>query len=414
MERYEAILEQLKKAQGRGMETITNRLDFVVQSLEELIQEAKTSVQGALPKSAEEFLPAAAQLVDGAAAREIVARIGHHHRQVAVGLLDRQDQVLFQEAQRDVRQFRSLVRQVGGAHQRSHLFEREVPGVDDDVGGQLRQRGRDQHGHVAPLGDRTSFGISILSPFGLGTWWEDDYRGRFISKKVDLETFDFNYSKQAPWNTQFWFADRNFSRFLKEDLTIRRYTAQRLQNAGLAIGFGAQKLVADVLSGIFYLVDDAFRVGEYIQAGSASGTVEAITLRNVMLRHHRGMLQIIPLSDLGSITNFMRGGIVVKFNLQFPYDTDIDKVRKAIKKVGKKMFDDPEMGPVFIQPVKSDRLEPKAFPGIVRIVYRCGPVPSTDRMESNVRYRVRILHTSSPSARPSRDGGTRHKRFRRS
>ena len=57
MERYEAILEQLKKAQGRGMETITNRLDFVVQSLEELIQEAKTSVQGALPKSAEEFLP---------------------------------------------------------------------------------------------------------------------------------------------------------------------------------------------------------------------------------------------------------------------------------------------------------------------------------------------------------------------
>ncbi|MGD1972014.1 MAG: mechanosensitive ion channel [Desulfobacterales bacterium] len=100
--------------------------------------------------------------------------------------------------------------------------------------------------------------------------------------------------------------------------------------AGLAIGFGAQKLVADVLSGIFYLVDDAFRVGEYIQAGSASGTVEAITLRNVMLRHHRGMLQIIPLSDLGSITNFMRGGIVVKFNLQFPYDTDIDKVRKAI------------------------------------------------------------------------------------
>ena len=123
--------------------------------------------------------------------------------------------------------------------------------------------------------------------------------------------------------------------------------------AGLAIGFGAQKLVADVLSGIFYLVDDAFRVGEYIQAGGVSGTVEAITLRNVMLRHHRGMLQIIPFSDLGSITNFMRGGIIVKFSLQFPYDTDVDKVRKIIKKVGKKMLDDPEMGPDFIQPVKS-------------------------------------------------------------
>lgn len=57
MERYDAILEQLKKAQGRGLETITNRLDFVVQSLEELIQEAKSSVQGALPESADELLP---------------------------------------------------------------------------------------------------------------------------------------------------------------------------------------------------------------------------------------------------------------------------------------------------------------------------------------------------------------------
>jgi small-conductance mechanosensitive channel len=123
--------------------------------------------------------------------------------------------------------------------------------------------------------------------------------------------------------------------------------------AGLAIGFGAQKLVADVLSGIFYLVDDAFRVGEYIQAGSVSGAVEAITLRNVMLRHHRGMLQIVPFSDLGPVTNFMRGGIVVKFNLQFPYDTDINKVRKIIKKVGKKMLEDPEFGANFIKPVKS-------------------------------------------------------------
>ena len=106
---------------------------------------------------------------------------------------------------------------------------------------------------------------------------------------------------------------------------------------GLAIGFGAHKLVADIFSGFFYLLDDAFRVGEYLNAGSVSGTVETITLRNVMLRHHRGMLQIIPHSELGAITNFMRGGMVVKFNIELPYDTDIEKVRKIIKKVGKKM-----------------------------------------------------------------------------
>lgn len=122
---------------------------------------------------------------------------------------------------------------------------------------------------------------------------------------------------------------------------------------GIAIGFGAQKLVSDVLSGLFCLLDDAFRVGEYIEAGSITGAVEKITLRNVMLRHHRGMLQIIPYSDLGAITNFMRGGIVVKFNLQFPYDTDVDVVRKVIKRVGIAMLDDPEFGKNFIKQVKS-------------------------------------------------------------
>ncbi len=122
---------------------------------------------------------------------------------------------------------------------------------------------------------------------------------------------------------------------------------------GLAIGFGAQKMVSDVFSGFFYLLDDAFRVGEYIKGGSVSGAVEAITLRNVMLRHHRGMLQIVPHSELGSITNFMRGGIVVKFNLEFPYDSDVDKIRKVIKKVGQAMLKDEEFGEDFIRPVKS-------------------------------------------------------------
>jgi small-conductance mechanosensitive channel len=122
---------------------------------------------------------------------------------------------------------------------------------------------------------------------------------------------------------------------------------------GLAVGFGAQKLVADMFSGFFYLMDDAFRVGEYLTAGSVGGTVESISLRNLMLRHHRGMLQIVPHSQLGAITNFMRGGMVVKFNLDFPYDADIDLIRRIIKKIGQAMLEDEEFGSDFIQPVKS-------------------------------------------------------------
>ena len=122
---------------------------------------------------------------------------------------------------------------------------------------------------------------------------------------------------------------------------------------GLAIGFGAQKLVSDIFSGVFFLIDDTFRVGEYLMAGSLAGSVEKITLRNLWLRHHRGMLQIIPFSDLGPIINYNRGGIVVKFNLEFPYDADIDKIRKIVKKVGIEMLEDEDFGPNFISQVKS-------------------------------------------------------------
>lgn len=59
---------------------------------------------------------------------------------------------------------------------------------------------------------------------------------------------------------------------------------------GLAVGFGARKLVSDILSGFFFLMDDAFRIGEYLKSGNISGMVEKISLRNVFLRHHRGML----------------------------------------------------------------------------------------------------------------------------
>ena len=63
---------------------------------------------------------------------------------------------------------------------------------------------------------------------------------------------------------------------------------------GLAVGFGAQTLVRDIISGAFYLVDDAFRVGEYINVGDAKGTVEKIGIRSMQLRHHRGAVNIVP------------------------------------------------------------------------------------------------------------------------
>jgi len=75
---------------------------------------------------------------------------------------------------------------------------------------------------------------------------------------------------------------------------------------GLAIGFGAQKLVTDVVSGAFFLIDDAFRQGEYVDVEGTVGTVEKTSIRSLQLRHHRGAVHTIPYGEIPKITNYSR------------------------------------------------------------------------------------------------------------
>jgi small-conductance mechanosensitive channel len=121
---------------------------------------------------------------------------------------------------------------------------------------------------------------------------------------------------------------------------------------GVAIGFGAQTVVKDVISGVFYLLDDAFRVGEYIQSGSYKGTVESFSLRSVKLRHHRGYIYTVPFSDLGAVQNMSRDWVIEKITLTLTYDSDIDKARKIVKKIGLELAQDPEFAHSIIEPLK--------------------------------------------------------------
>ena len=121
---------------------------------------------------------------------------------------------------------------------------------------------------------------------------------------------------------------------------------------GLAIGFGAQTLVKDIISGMFFLLDDAFRVGEYIESGSIRGTVEHISIRSLRLRHHRGALHTIPFGSLDTITNYSRDWVIDKMTISVPYDTDLDKVKKIIKQIGKELQADPELAPHIIETLK--------------------------------------------------------------
>ena len=126
---------------------------------------------------------------------------------------------------------------------------------------------------------------------------------------------------------------------------------------GVAIGFGAQTLVKDIISGMFYLLDDAFRIGEYIQSGNYKGTVESFSLRSVKLRHHRGPLYTVPFGVLGAVENMSRDWVIDKLQIGVTYDSDLEKARKLIKKIGQELASDPEMAPNIIETLKMQGVE---------------------------------------------------------
>jgi len=144
---------------------------------------------------------------------------------------------------------------------------------------------------------------------------------------------------------------------------------------GLAIGFGAQTLVKDIISGVFFLMDDAFRVGDYLECSGTKGTVEHISLRSLRLRNPRGQVYFIPFGDIKLVTNLSRDYVIMKLDFRVRYDADVEKIRKVIKKkVYEKIMADPELGPKLLEPIKSQgvrEMDDSAM--IMRVKYKTKP-----------------------------------------
>ncbi|MEN5083438.1 mechanosensitive ion channel family protein [Bosea sp. TWI1241] len=121
---------------------------------------------------------------------------------------------------------------------------------------------------------------------------------------------------------------------------------------GLAVSFGSQALVRDIVSGFFFMIEDAFRVGEYVDTGRLKGTVEKISLRSMQLRHQSGQVHTVPFGQIASLTNASRDWATVKFNVRLDHSADIEQARKTIKKIGAALLEDPEFGPNFIAQLK--------------------------------------------------------------
>ena len=126
---------------------------------------------------------------------------------------------------------------------------------------------------------------------------------------------------------------------------------------GVAVGFGAQTLVKDVIAGIFFLFDDAFRAGEYIESGTISGTVEAFSVRSIKLRHTLGALHTIPFGALSTVTNYSRDWVIDQIMLNVPFDTDLDRIREIVEAIGKQLAEDKRYGAAIIDPLRFQGVE---------------------------------------------------------
>jgi small-conductance mechanosensitive channel len=143
---------------------------------------------------------------------------------------------------------------------------------------------------------------------------------------------------------------------------------------GIAVGFGAQTLVRDIISGIFFLMDDAFRVGEQIESSGIHGKVESFSLRSIKLRHLNGQMHTVPFGDLKAITNYSRDWVVERLSIVVTYDTDLDLLDNVVDTVSDELMADQSMAAEMIEPLKSIGVQAMIDTGMqVGLVFKTRP-----------------------------------------
>lgn len=121
--------------------------------------------------------------------------------------------------------------------------------------------------------------------------------------------------------------------------------------AGLAIGFGAQTLVKDVITGLFILLENQIRVGDVVNLGGNAGVVEGMTIRTVRLRDLTGTVHIVPFSEVGKVLNLTKEFSYYLLEIGVAYREDTDQVVEVCKEILDEMRDDPHYGPSILEPL---------------------------------------------------------------
>ena len=123
--------------------------------------------------------------------------------------------------------------------------------------------------------------------------------------------------------------------------------------AGLAVGFGAQNLVRDVISGFFLILEDQVRIGDLVRINNTGGIVEQINLRTIVLRDDEGAVHVFPNGTISSLSNLSKHYAYAVIEVRVAYSENIDRVTAIVREVGRSLESDPEWRPFLLGPLEA-------------------------------------------------------------
>jgi small-conductance mechanosensitive channel len=122
--------------------------------------------------------------------------------------------------------------------------------------------------------------------------------------------------------------------------------------AGLAVGFGAQSLVKDLVSGFFLILENQIRIGDVAIINGTGGLVEAITFRTVVLRDNAAVVHVFPNGSINTLSNMTKDWSAYVIDLKVAYKEDTDRVVEVMRRVGEEMRADPQYGGAMLEPIE--------------------------------------------------------------
>ena len=157
---------------------------------------------------------------------------------------------------------------------------------------------------------------------------------------------------------------------------------------GIAVGFGAQTLIRDLIGGFFIIMEDQYRVGDVARIGGVAGLVEEINLRRTILRDLDFIVHVIPNGEVRIASNFTKEKSRVNLNIEVAYKEDMDHVIAVLNQVGEELSRDPYYGPLINQPLQVLRVDEFRDSGIaIKVLGETQPIR---QWEVAGEYRKRV------------------------